>query len=93
MYFQDVRQRTVCPFPTASSVGLSSSSLPTSQVNLISPSRVSTANISARRCSLPAASPLNPNLLKNLEATSKSSDLSQKPLSSPDKYKKIERNP
>lgn len=94
MYYpQDARQRTLCPFPTASSVGLSSNSLPTSQVNLISPSRVSTAKISARRCSLPAASPLNPNSLQNLEATSNNSNISLKPLSSPDKYKKKERTP
>lgn len=89
---EEARQRNLCPFPTASSVGLSSSSLPTSQVNFISPPRINTANISARRCSLPAASPLTPNMLQNLEAASNNSNLTVQPLPSPDKYKKKERN-
>ncbi|KFM62605.1 hypothetical protein X975_07467, partial [Stegodyphus mimosarum] len=53
------KQRTLGAFPTTCA-GLSSSSLPTSPITSISPSRTSTVRVNARRRSLPAASPMAP---------------------------------
>ncbi|XP_035206585.1 inositol 1,4,5-triphosphate receptor associated 1-like isoform X2 [Stegodyphus dumicola] len=64
---KESKQRTPGPFPTTC-VGLSGSSLPTSPITSISPSRTGTIRVNARRRSLPAASPMAPqNMLQNLE--------------------------
>ncbi|KFM62601.1 hypothetical protein X975_07463, partial [Stegodyphus mimosarum] len=59
----------LCPFPTTSCVGLSSSSLPTSPVTFVPHSRIGTTGTSASCCSVPAASPMRPdNMLQSPEA-------------------------